>query len=220
VNAELQGLSDEELARQTKAGSLAAFEELLQRYERRIYAFVLQACRNSADAAEVTQETFVKAFRHIGLYNPRYAFRTWLFTIARRKCIDHHRAAPPPSDSAVPDRADGSDPAEVLAAQEDKDSLWALARRVLPPAQFQALWFSYAVEMKVEEIARVLGRTRTHVKVMLFRARRTLRRAIDESDLTIHTVSTAAERPHRTPRAALFQKARPASVPCLQEQDL
>lgn len=181
LNSELQRLSDEELARQTQAGSLIAFEELVFRYEGRIYAFVLQLCRNSADAGEVTQETFLKAFRTIALYNPNRSFPPWLFTIARRKCIDHHRAAPPLSDAPVPDRTDGTDPADSLAVQEDRDWLWALARRVLPPAQFQALWFNYAAEMKVEDIARVLKRTRTHIKVMLFRARRTLRRALEES---------------------------------------
>ena len=181
VNSELQQLSDEELARQTQAGSLVAFEELVFRYERRIYGFTLQFCHNADDAAELTQETFLKAFRSIASYNPRHTFPPWLFTIARRKCIDHHRAAPPPPEAPVPDRTDGTDPAELLAAQEDRNSLWSLARRMLPPAQFQALWLHYAEDMEIEGIARVLNRTRTHIKVMLFRARRTLQRSLEES---------------------------------------
>ena len=181
MNSELKRLSDSELARQTQAGSLTAFEELVFRYERRIYAFVAHSCRNSADAAEVTQEIFLKAFRAISLYDPRRAFATWLFTIARRKCIDRHRAAPPPSAEPMPDRADADDPAAVLVRQEDRDSLWELARRVLPHSQFQALWLNYAEELNVEEIARILSRTRTHIKVMLFRARRTLGHALEAS---------------------------------------
>jgi len=206
LNSELQRLSDEELARQTQAGSLIAFEELVFRYEGRIYAFVLQLCRNSADAAELTQETFLKAFRTIVLYNANRSFPPWLFTIARRKCIDHHRAAPPLSDAPAPDRTDGTDPADLLAVREERDWLWTLARQVLPSAQFQALWLNYAAEMRVEDIARVLKRTRTHIKVMLFRARRTLRRALEESKPGFLSIEPAVPG-----SAVLPLPARPAS---------
>ena len=195
VNSLLQQHSDEELARQAQAGSLAGFEELVFRYERRIYGFVLQFCPNRADAEEITQETFVKAFRNVGSFDGRHAFAGWLFTIARHNCIDHHRAAPPASEEAMPDRADGNDPAEALACREDRDGLWTLARRVLPPAQFQALWLSYAAEMNVKEIARVLNRTATHIKVMLFRARRALRRALEESHLDALSLEQGRTRP-------------------------
>ncbi len=215
LNSELQLLSDEELARQTQAGSLNAFEELVFRYEGRVYSFVLQLCRNSADAAEVTQETFIKAFRTIALYNPRYTFPPWLFTIARRKCIDHYRAAPPLSQAPALDRTDGTDPAQVLASQEDRDCLWALARRVLSPAQFQALWLNYSAEMKVAEIARVLNRTRTHVKVMLFRARHTLRRALEASEGGFFSANPMAGRAPQGRRGneRLLHTARSACAP-------
>jgi RNA polymerase sigma-70 factor (ECF subfamily) len=201
VNSELQQHSDEELARQAQAGSLAGFEELVFRYERRIYGFVLQFCPNRADAAEITQETFVKAFRNIGSFDGRHAFAGWLFTIARHNCIDHYRAAPPAFEEAVPDRADGNDPAELLASREDRDGLWTLARRVLPPAQFQALWLNYAAEMKVKEIALVLKRTGTHIKVMLFRARRTLRRALEETHLDARSLDQGRTRSLSASRA-------------------
>jgi len=198
VNATFQQRSDEDLARQAQAGSLAAFEELVLRYERRIYGFVRQFCPNRADAAEVTQEVFVKAYRNITRYDPRHAFPGWLFTVARHKCIDHHRASPPTADEPVPDRADGSNPADALSSQEERDNLWALARRVLPPLQFQALWLAYAEELKVKEIAGVLSRTSTHVKVMLFRARRTLRSALEQAQ----PPSIAAEPTAGPPRSA------------------
>jgi RNA polymerase sigma-70 factor, ECF subfamily len=195
VNSVLEQLTDEALARKTRGGSLQAFEDLVSRYERRIYGFVLQFCSNPSDAAEITQETFLKAFRNIAQYNPRHPFPGWLFTIARHNCIDHHRAAPPFSDAPMPERAAAGDPAEALLSQEDRDGLWTLARRVLPPAQFEALWLTYATEMKVQDVARVMNRTSTHVKVMLFRARRTLRRALEETRPDFLTIKPAAERP-------------------------
>jgi RNA polymerase sigma-70 factor, ECF subfamily len=189
VASDLQRLFDEELARETRAGSLAAFEELVYRYEGRIYAFVTQCCRNRADAQELTQDTFVRAFQAIAQFDPRRGFAPWLFTIARRKCIDHHRAAPPAvAEEPMPELPDLVDPSELLARREERENLWQLARRRLPEAQFQALWLRYAEDMSVAGIARVLGKTQTHVKVLLFRARNTLAR---ELKAAFHTRAAA-----------------------------
>jgi RNA polymerase sigma-70 factor, ECF subfamily len=170
---------DEELARQTQAGSTAAFEELVSRFERRIYAFVCNSCRNPLDAREITQDTFVRAFQAIAGYDPRRPFVAWLFTIARRKCIDHHRAKEPRVVEAEPDSFDPDDPAELLAQREERQNLWKVARRLLPEAQFQALWLRYAEDMDVAQVAQVLRKTKTNVKVLLFRARQALGRELE-----------------------------------------
>jgi RNA polymerase sigma-70 factor, ECF subfamily len=177
--------SDEALALQTQSGSMEAFEELVLRYEKRIYAFISQSCRNSIDAAEITQETFVKAFQAIGQFDPTRIFAPWLFTIARRKCIDYfrslkerhhqHSTPDPQSDHAsASELSDITDPAEVLAQQEDRRNLWAVARRNLSQPQFDALWLHYVEDMGIAQISRILRRPQTYVKVLLFRARRTL----------------------------------------------
>jgi RNA polymerase sigma-70 factor, ECF subfamily len=185
VASDFQRLSDEDLARETQAGSLAAFEELVYRYQQRIYAFVTQCCRNSADAQELTQDTFVRAFQAIAQFDPRRGLAPWLFTIARRKCIDHHRAAPPAmAEEPMPDLSDLVDPSELLARREERESLWQIARRRLPEAQFQALWLRYADDMSVAGIARVLGKTQTHVKVLLFRARNALGRELKAAQVS------------------------------------
>jgi RNA polymerase sigma-70 factor, ECF subfamily len=177
--SDFQSLSDEELARETQAGSLAAFEALIYRYEHRIYAFVMQYCHNEADAKELTQDTFVRAFQAIGRFVPRGGFGAWLFTIARRKCIDHYRATVrTASDEPLPDVPDHDDPSVLLTRQEDRQGLWELARRHLRETQYQALWLRYAEGMSVAGVARVLRKTQTHVKVLLFRARETLRREL------------------------------------------
>jgi RNA polymerase sigma-70 factor (ECF subfamily) len=180
VDDELQKLSDAELAGQTQAGSLSAFEELVRRYEGRIYGFVANSCRNAADAREVTQDTFVRAFRAIGQFDPGHSFAAWLFTIARRKCIDHHRTLPPLAEDELPELPDTDDPAELLARREEGIDLWQTARRVLPQPQFQAIWLRYAEELSVAEIACVLRKTKTHVKVLLFRARQALGHALEQ----------------------------------------
>jgi RNA polymerase sigma-70 factor (ECF subfamily) len=179
VSFEFQNLADEELARQTQAGSLAAFEELVYRYEKRIYGFIVFSCPNPADAQELTQDTFVKAFQAIAQFNSGYEFAPWLFTIARRKCVDRHRQAQPPNEELSPELVAADNPAELIARAEERQDLWALVRRLLPTIQFQALWLKYVEEMDLAQIARSLNRSQTHIKVILFRARRALGRALE-----------------------------------------
>lgn len=171
---EFQSLSDEELARQSQGGSLAAFEELVRRYENRIYAFVFQCCGHDTDAREATQDTFVRAFEAIGRFDPGRPFAPWLFAIARRKGVDCFRARIPGEGQSAPEALEEDDPSELLARREEARELWGRARALLPEGQFQALWLRYAEDMRVAQIARVLGKTQTHVKVLLFRARRKL----------------------------------------------
>jgi RNA polymerase sigma-70 factor (ECF subfamily) len=174
VAIDFQSVSDEDLARQSQAGDLVAFEELVRRYENRVYSFIFQSCGHDADAREATQDTFVRAFEAIARFDPRRPFAAWLFTIARRKGIDCFRARIPSGAQSAPEQFDPDDPAELLARREEAQSLWRRARALLSNNQFHALWFRYAEDMDIARIARVLGKTQTHVKVLLFRARHTL----------------------------------------------
>ena len=81
---------------------MKAFEQLVYRYEQRIYRFACNACSREPDARELTQDTFVKAFRAIAQYNPEHSFAAWLFTIARHKCIDHLRVPRPLETHEIP----------------------------------------------------------------------------------------------------------------------
>jgi RNA polymerase sigma-70 factor (ECF subfamily) len=167
-------MSDEELARQTQAGSLLAFEELVHRYGNRVYGFVVRACGQSDDPQEVTQQTFVRAFQSIAQFDSRREFAPWLFTLARRIGIDRHRQRLPEANEVPPEQVDYADPSELLAQREERRDFWQVAQRRLSETQFQALWLRYAEEMNVAQVAQVIGKTRTHVKVLLFRARQTL----------------------------------------------
>jgi RNA polymerase sigma-70 factor, ECF subfamily len=166
-------MSDEDLARESQGGDLAAFEELVHRYENRIYSFLFQSCGHDTDAREATQDTFVRAFEAIARFDPSRPFVSWLFTIARRKGIDCFRARIP-DGGTPPEEFDPEDPAELLARRDEARDLWSRARRLLPDAQFQAVWLRYAEDMDIAQIAGVLGKTQTHVKVLLFRARHAL----------------------------------------------
>jgi RNA polymerase sigma-70 factor (ECF subfamily) len=178
MRAEDSLVDEATLVRRAVDGSFAAFEQLVSLYEKRIHSFVFQSCHNAADAQEITQDTFVRAFQALDQFNLKYPFGPWLFAIARRKCIDFHRAKGPALEHQLPELADAHDPAFLLSEREDRENLWERARRKLSRVEFDVLWLRYVEDMSVEAIARVIHKTRVHIKVMLFRARRTLGKEI------------------------------------------
>jgi RNA polymerase sigma-70 factor (ECF subfamily) len=158
MHAEPQAGTDEELASQAQAGSLSSFEELVYRYEARIYRFVRNSCRNESDAQEVTQDTFVSAFRNIGQFDLNRSFATWLFAIARHKCIDRHRANRVVIGEQTAELLDEDDPSLFQTTRCGKD-LWH-RRAGVAGAAVSIRWLRYAEDMNVRDIARVLHKTK------------------------------------------------------------
>ena len=75
-------IDDSVLVEQSQSGDTAAMERLILKYQGRIYNVVLKMCANADDAAELTQETFVKVIESIEKFKGRSSFYTWLFRIA------------------------------------------------------------------------------------------------------------------------------------------
>lgn len=84
--------SVEEFALLARAGSDQAFSRLVERLQEPLYRFLLQHTGTQADAEELTQETFVRAWQAIERYDDRWRFTTWLYTIGRRQAASHHRS--------------------------------------------------------------------------------------------------------------------------------
>lgn len=79
---------DHALIMRCKRGDRRALEELLTQYERPIFNAAYRILSNPDDAADVTQATFLKAFQHLGRYDPKYKFFSWIYRIAVNEAID------------------------------------------------------------------------------------------------------------------------------------
>ena len=165
--------TDEEVARRAQRGCGDSFNELMKRYQAPILHF-LRGRTAPAEAEDLLQETFLRAFRGLDRYHSDRSLRTWLFTIARRVCIDSGRRSRP--SLQVVDDVCGATPdaATIAAAREERRTLWAEARRLLSEIEQTALWLHYVEEMPIREVAGVIRRSSTATKVLMFRARRTL----------------------------------------------
>jgi len=89
--AQMLTLTDRELVEKAQKGDELAFEELVHRYQERLYWVAFSMVGNAEEARDISQEAFVRVFKSLDRYNPRYNFYTWLYQIAVNICIDHLR---------------------------------------------------------------------------------------------------------------------------------
>lgn len=158
------------LAHEARAGSSSAFATLVHRYHERVFGFLLALTRHRQDAEDLTQETFLRAWRKFNRYDPGQPLLPWLFTLARRQSIAalRKKARPLPEQLPFPE-----EPAETTHA-DDGAWLWEAARQDLSQDSYSALWLHYREELALKEVAEVLGKREGAIKVLLHRARKTL----------------------------------------------
>lgn len=157
---------DIQLARDCRAGSLSAYDQLVAKYHARIFGFLLTLTRHRHDAEDLTQETFLMAWRKFDRYDPKQPLLPWLFTIARRLSIGMLRKRKP-----LP----APEPEGIVLPTEDPDTtIWRIAEKQLSKEAFSALWLHYHDELPLAEIGKVIGKREGAVKVMLHRARKSL----------------------------------------------
>lgn len=91
VSAGQRGVTDSDarLIERVRAGNIAAFDELVNKYKQRIYAIVYNMTSNREDAADLTQDCFIKAFRSLDRFKGRSHFFTWLYRIAVNATLSH-----------------------------------------------------------------------------------------------------------------------------------
>jgi len=176
--------SDETLARRVQSGCVKSFEELDRRFRPRLVNLLRKRTGSREDAEDLTQTALMRAYERIDRFNPDRTFKTWLFTIAVRQSIDAHRRRKIGATGGGIDRVTDPTPGpdEQLSERETSHRLWDLADRVLDSTQRTALWLHYGEQLKAKQIAEALGINAVHVRVLLYRARRTLLRYMDEPE--------------------------------------
>ncbi len=188
--------TDEELATRAAAGSPPAFEELVSRYFLRLFHFLHSRSGSDEDVEDLVQETFLKAYRNIGRYDPQRKFSTWLFTVAVRLSISRHRSQgtkPLPLDPEGPEHPSPG-PQEALIRKEEAQkagNIWLLAR-TLKPREYEILWLRYAEEMPMKEIARTMKKSHVGVRVLLHRSRLKLGKKLRAPSPSAHLAEAAA----------------------------
>jgi RNA polymerase sigma-70 factor, ECF subfamily len=171
---------DAELAERAGRGDERAFTALVRRYERPVYAL---CCRylGAADAADAAQETFVRAFTHLERFDRSRPLLPWLFTIARRLCIDHQRAHRHERPAADHLDAAGHDPVEAHVSAREELALLGRALGGLPEGPREAVALFHLHDLSYKEIAEQLEVPMGTVMTWIHRGRDALRAALSDA---------------------------------------
>jgi len=173
-------MKDWELVDRELKGDRTAFDALVTKYYKRIYGLCRRILGNDQDADDATQDAFVLAFRGLGslIFHTEASFASWLFTIARRTCVDiirmRTRRPQVPLDDGIPG------PPYNTADEIARRQCIAMALAKLNDEDSSLLWLSYYEVIKDKDMARVFGISTEEFRRRKSEARQQFRAALRE----------------------------------------
>ncbi len=182
-------IEEKKIVKKAATGSAEAFEQLMLQYQTPIYNLCLRITGNPEDAADMTQESFLKAWRSLDSFHFEAAFSTWLYRLASNTCLDFLRSTKRrrelsltvEDESGESQLLDLPDPAptpeSALLTSEENAHLNA-AMGQLDPEQRRILTLRVVNDLSYTEIAAVLNIKEGTVKSRLARARENLRKKL------------------------------------------
>lgn len=177
------------LAKMVTEGNSAAFDTLFARHSDAIYTMLLKFTGNSDDVDDLIQEAFMKAYLKIGLYDPKYDFGAWIYTIARNTFVDFSRSRksnalnPQNLSPEIDNTAQSSSPTPedyIINAQQRAQIERYIS--MLPEDYRQLFELRFLDEYSYEEIAEKLDMKLGTVKTRIFRVRNMMCRLITEGE--------------------------------------
>jgi RNA polymerase sigma-70 factor, ECF subfamily len=179
-----KGTGDEQLMQAVAGGDLAAFDEIVLRYQQHAWKIAYRFLDDSMEAEDVAQEAFLKILQAAPRYRPTASFRTYLYRVLTRLCIDRARKKQPALADDLPEVADSSTgPADQLMEREQGAQL-RMALDSLPPNQKAAIILRHYEGLSYREIAQSLSVTPKAVESLISRARAALQSRLSHSAKT------------------------------------
>jgi RNA polymerase sigma-70 factor, ECF subfamily len=153
-------------------GDSQAFEPLVKKYERVVFNVALRMVGNYEDARDIAQTTFVKAYEHLGTYDPQYRFFSWIYRIMRNECLNLLQRRKPlmPLD---PSLVSPENPQRDASARELSERV-QVALMKLPPDYREVVILRHFGELTYQEMSAQLNVPEKTVKSRLYTARQRL----------------------------------------------
>lgn len=180
--------SDGAAIERTIAGDGEGFRVLVERYSQLVFRLAYRMTGSEADAEDVVQETFLRAYRAISTYDGRAGFTTWLYRIATNYALDlldkrRRRAEQPPPQRMDQDQQEWEHPATApgpdrLAEGSQLQKRLHIAMAQLTPQERSAFVLRHFEELPIEDISESLGLGPSATRHSIFRAVQKLRRSL------------------------------------------
>lgn len=174
VMTENRTLSESEVIRQVKKGNREAYQVIVERYMQRAYYIALGFVRNSQDAMDISQDSFIKAFRKIKRFDSEKSFFPWFYKLLKNLCLDHIKRRSRVQEIPL-------DEARILNEEREdremKEILWR-GIETLSFEQKEVIILRYFQQFSYQEIAEITAKPVGTVMSSLFYAKKRLREAI------------------------------------------
>jgi RNA polymerase sigma-70 factor (ECF subfamily) len=180
---------DEELMVEFKLGKEEVLEEIFNRYKNKIFNYALRFLGNRADAEDVVSQTFLNLIQKKEKYNPETKFSSWLYTIAHNICIDRLRKKKRVFSLWSKKDKESKEYREIeledlrflpYISLEEKETLGYIKKAIkeLPRNYREVIILKEYHNLRYQEISKILNCSVGKVKILLFRARKSLRKKL------------------------------------------
>ena len=173
--------NESRLVRQARSGDPDAFAQLYDAYMERVYRYIYFRVTDALLAEDLTSQVFLKAWEHLGQYQPGGSpFLAWLYTIARNLVIDHYRAQKEsvPLEKALAIPSEGQTVGEQVEFRFEIQAMRD-ALQFLTEEQQQVLILKFIVGLETREIARMMKKAEGAVRALQMRALQTLAKYLE-----------------------------------------
>src|SRR6478672_10907103 len=190
VSQALSRINDSELIRAAQRGDRAAFETLVRQYDQAVLRLAMHLTGSDADAHDIYQEAFLKAFRYIGNFRFECSFYTWIYRIVTNLCLDQLRRRKTRREDQAVVLDHSGDEIDMLASVSDNRSFSNPAKELdrkvlgeriqaalskLTPRERMVFELKHYQGLRLRTIGEMLNTTEETAKNTLFRATKKLR---------------------------------------------
>jgi RNA polymerase sigma-70 factor (ECF subfamily) len=184
--------SDEELVEAFQGGDYSAFDQLLERWQRKIHGAIYRIMGSEDETRDLSQETFLRAYRALGTFKKEARFSSWLYQIALNQCRDRLRRRKLRAAVSLEELAENGDAAQVrepgpsafdLVEKRELSSKVAAAVQALPEEQREVIVLKEYQGLTFLEIAEALGVPPSTVKTRLYRGLGQLRLQLEREGI-------------------------------------
>jgi len=167
------------------AGEQEAFDQLMEEFQQSLIYFIHGYVHSLDSAEDLAEETFVELLLHKGRFRGQSTFKTYLFSVARHKAIDHirreQRRLNLPLEEIAERGDDAMGPEEQILAQEHGQEIAQIIGQ-LPKEYQEVLRLLYLEDLRYDEIARVMRKNTKQIDNLAYRARLALREALGKEE--------------------------------------
>jgi len=170
------------LVQRAQKGDKEAYGEIYKLYQKKIYRFSYYMIQNQELAEDITQNTFIKAWRALPFFslNKNGTIQAYLFKIARNLTIDYQRKRKEVSLEVIEDIMPSDENLEEIVARQEEQEIVARSLKTLDEEERQIVVLRYFEDMSYEEISKVVGKNEGAIRVRLHRILKKLKEEIKD----------------------------------------